>query len=145
MLNAGAYAGLRGAGEVLEALCPEKATLYTQTAAAMRDNIRESFARSLALGPVVPTGNGTWIRSFSVWPEYIGPMALYAQGGRWFTHGSFMIRDILGATYLILQGVIDADEPMGREILAFHSEFMTSNNTAFSQPYYSPHPYGQLL
>ena len=145
MLNAGAYAGLRGAGEVLEALCPEKATLYTQTAAAMRDNIRESFARSLALGPAVPTGNGTWIRSFSVWPEYIGPMALYAQGGRWFTHGSFMIRDILGATYLILQGVIDADEPMGREILAFHSEFMTSNNTAFSQPYYSPHPYGQLL
>ena len=34
---------------------------------------------------------------------------------------------------------------MGREILDFYTEYLTVNNTAFSQPYYSPHPYGQLL
>ena len=145
MLNAGACAGLRAAGEVLADICPEKAAGYRAVAAEMRENIRESLARSLALSPAIPVSDGTWIRPIAPWPEYIGPVSLYAQGGFWHSHGSFLARDMLGAAYLILQGVVTPQEPMGREILDFYTEYLTVNNTAFSQPYYSPHPYGQLL
>ena len=145
MLNAGAYAGLASAGEILNGCDPENAARYRAVATEMRENIRESLARSLALSPAIPVSDGTWIRSFSAWPEYTGPLSLYAEGGSWHSHGSFMARDMLGASYLVLQGVVDADEPMGEDILAFCAEYLTLNNTAFSQSYYSPHPYGQLL
>lgn len=145
MLNAGAYAGLVGAGESLCGCDPEKAVRYREAAAQMRQNIREALARSLALSPAVPISDGTWIRSFAPWPEYTGPLSLYAEGGSWHSHGTFLARDMLGAAYLILQGAVDADEPMGADILAFYTEYLTLNNTAFSQSYYSPHPYGQLL
>ncbi|MDD6235841.1 MAG: hypothetical protein PUB00_00490 [Clostridiales bacterium] len=145
MLNAGAYAGLASAGEILNDCDPENAARYQAIAAEMRENIRESLARSMALSPAIPISDGTWIRSFSAWPEYTGPLSLYAEGGTWHSHGSFMARDMLGASYLVLQGVVDADEPMGEDILAFCAEYLTLNNTAFSQSYYSPHPYGQLL
>ena len=145
MLNAGAYAGLAAAGELLSVCDPDHAARYGKLAAELRDNIRETLARSMALSPAIPVSDGTWIRSFSAWPEYIGPLSLYAQGGSWHSHGSFMVRDMLGASYLILQGVVDADEPMGEDILAFCAEYLTINNTGFSQSYYSPHPYGQLL
>lgn len=145
MLNAGAYAGLRSAGEMLEACCPEDAALYAETAAAMRENIRESFFRNLELSPAIPASDGTWFRSVAPWTERHGPMCLYAEGGMVYTHGSFTLRDLLGANYLVLQGVIDPHEPVTEEILKFLAEILTLSNVAFSQPYYSPHPYIQLM
>lgn len=145
MLNAGAYAGLRSAGEMLQCCDPENAARFTEVAAAMRENIRESFFRNMALSPAIPASDGTWFRSSSTWTETVGPLCLFAEDGKVFTHGAFTTRDFIGSNYLILQGVIDADEPVGKEILTYFTEFLTLNNVCFSQPYYSPHPYGQLL
>ena len=145
MLNAGAYAGLRSAGEILRCCDPGKAAVYTETAAAMRENIREAFFRSLAMSPAIPASDGTWFRPSAPWTEAVGPLCLYAEGGKVFTHGGFTTRDFIGSNYLILQGIIDPDEPAADEILTYFTEFLTLNNVCFSQPYYSPHPYGQLL
>ncbi len=145
MLNAGAYAGLRSAGEMLQCCDPENAARFTEIAAAMREDIRESFFRNMALSPVVPASDGTWFRPCAPWTEAVGPLCLFAEGGKVFTHGGFTTRDFIGSNYLILQGVIDPDEPAAAEILTYFTEFLTLNNVCFSQPYYSPHPYGQLL
>ena len=145
MLNAGAYAGLRSAGEMLEDCCPDAARRYTETAAQMREDIRASFIRNMEISPVIPASDGTWFRSFAPWTGHPGPICLYAEGGMAFTHGCFTLRDLLGANYLVFQGVINPEEPIAEELLAFYSELMTINNVAFSQPYYSPHPYIQLM
>ena len=145
MLNAGAYAGMRSAGEMLENCCPEAARRYTEIAAEMRQDIRASFIRNMELSPVIPASDGTWFRSFAPWTGHPGPICLYAEGGMAFTHGSFTLRDLLGANYLVFQGVIDPEEPITEEILAFYAEIMTINNVCFSQPYYSPHPYIHLM
>ena len=145
MLNAGAYAGLRSAGEMLQCCDPENAARFSEIAETMRKNIRESLFRNMALSPVIPASDGTWFRSCAPWTEAVGPLCLFADGGSVYTHGGFTTRDFIGANYLILQGVVDADELAGKEILTYFTEFLTLNNVCFSQPYYSPHPYGQLL
>jgi hypothetical protein len=72
-------------------------------------------------------------------------VALYAEGGSWFTHGAFTTRDsLIGPLWLVLQEVVDADEDYARWMLASHAELMTERNTAFSQPYYAPHAYVHL-
>ncbi len=145
MLNAGAYAGLYSAGELLQCCDPEKAAYYTELAATMRENIRESFFRNVELSPVLPAADGTWFRSFAPWCETIGPLCVHAECDKIYTHGAFTTRDYIGANYLLLQGVLDADEPVVEDMLSFFTEFLTLNNTCFSQPYYSVHPYAQLL
>ena len=144
MLNAGAYAGLARAGEMLETIDPEHSRKYAAVAAEMKENIRETLVRRMERAPVIPTASGKWIRSCPMWPEYTGPCCLYADGGNWYTHGSFVIREILGAAYLILQDALEPEDSLSREILEYTSEFLAINNVCFSQPYYSPHPYGQL-
>ncbi|MCX6623125.1 MAG: hypothetical protein NTY38_19070, partial [Acidobacteria bacterium] len=70
-----------------------------------------------------------------------GPLALYTAEGSWYTHGSMVSRDsLLGPLYLVFQEVVDPDEPVAGDLLNFHSDLMTENNAAFSQPYYSRHP-----
>ncbi len=145
MLNAGAYAGLQSAGEMLRESCFAEAERYTAVAAAMREDIRTSFQRTLEISPAIPAKDGTWFRSCAPWAGHPGPICLYAEGDMAYTHACFNLRDLLGAIYLILQGVIEIDEPMADDILAFYEEFLTINNVAFSQPYYSPHPYVQLM
>ena len=141
MLNAGTYAGLSRAAEMLACCDPERAARYGVLAAELRENIRESFRRSMAVSQVLPMGDGTWIPSFAPWTEYVGPVSLYAKGGKWYTHGIFNARDMIGAAYLVLQEVVSPTEPIADTIMAFYTEYLTLNNTAFSQSYYSPHPY----
>lgn len=144
MLNAGAYAGLARAGEMLEQIDPQRSSRYCAAAMEMKADIRETLCKSMERAPVVPTANGKWIRSCPLWPEYTGPCCLYADGGNWYTHGAFVVREILGAAYLILQDALEPEDPLAQEILEYTSEFLATNNVCFSQPYYSPHPYGQL-
>ncbi|NLD88226.1 MAG: hypothetical protein GX633_08230 [Clostridiales bacterium] len=145
MLNAGAYGGLAGASELLENVDPENAARIGNIAKEMRENIRESLSHNLAKSPVLPAGDGTWYRSNAPWTEYPGPVGIYSEGGKWYSHATFTIRDLISTCYLLLQGVVDPKEPLGAEIMKYYSEYLTINNTAFSQSYYSPHPYGNIV
>ena len=145
MLNAGAYAGMARAGEILINCDPVNAKKFADIAAEMRCNIRESFLYSMAVSPAMPSSDGTWYRPAAPWTEYPGPVSLYSEGGTWYSHATSSCRDFINSSYLFIQGVVDTDEPIADEILKYYTEFLTINNTAFSQSYYSPHPYAQLM
>jgi hypothetical protein len=145
MLNGYAYLGLVRAAEMLRPSAPEEAARYLSVAQALKADIRAALNTSLAQSPLVPLGDGTWMRAAPPWTNYRGPVMLHADGGRWFTHGSMTSRDsLLGPLYLVFQEVIDPHDPLAAELLQTHSELMTRDNVAFSQPYYSRHPWLHL-
>jgi hypothetical protein len=144
MLNSGAYAGFVAAAEILEKIDPEAAAKYGALAAEHKQNIRESLTENMALSPVVPLGNGCWVPSVSPWTEYPGALSLYAEGGKWYSHATSTIRDILNVQYLMLHGVVDPRELEAEFILNYFADFLCARNVAFSQPYYSPHVYSNL-
>ncbi len=145
MLNSGAYAGFVGAADILEKIDPEASAKYRSLAIELKQDIRDSLVENMANSPVIPLGNGRWIPTVAPWTEYPGPLTLYAEGGNWYSHGTNTIRDILNVQYLILHGVIDPREQMAGFIADYFAEFLCSRNLAFSQPYYSPHCYNNLL
>ena len=145
MLNSGAYAGFCGAADLLEQVDPESSAKYRTLAAEYKQNIRDSLMESMAAAPIIPLGNGCWIPSVAPWTEYPGPLTLYAEGGKWYSHASSTIRDILNVQYLIMHGVVDPHEQAADFITNYFAELLCSRNVAFSQPYYSPHVYSNLL
>ena len=95
--------------------------------------------------PVIPLGDGSWVPSFAPWAEYPGPVSLFAEGGQWFTHGTFACRDtLIGALYLGIGEILDPHEPLAQWLLAAHQELMTWHNAGFSQPYYCRHDWLHL-
>lgn len=144
MLNSGAYAGLRGSSILLKNVSPELSEKYSEEAFRLRLDIMDTLRQSIAEAPVIPLGNGRWIPSFSPWAEHRGAISLYNDGGRWYSCACNMIRDILGVEYLPLHGVLSPDDPICGFMENFFAEFICSRNVAFSQPYYSPHPYLNL-
>jgi len=146
MLNGYAYLGLARTAEMLQATDPAQASRLRNEAAALKADIREALMLAMSRSPVIPLGDGTWSPTAPPWVEYRGPLALYADGGKWFTHGSMAVRDsLLGPVYLIYQEVLDPREPAATFLLHSHSELMTIRNVAFSQPYYSRHATAHLL
>jgi hypothetical protein len=140
MLNGYAYLGMSRVAEMLQLVDPAAARKWQGEADAFKADIRAAFAEAMAKSPVVPLGDGTWCPTAPPWVEYRGPLSLYADGGRWFTHGSTVSRDsLLGPLYLVFQEVLDSKEQATDFLLNFHSELMTQRNAAFMQPYYSRH------
>lgn len=140
MLNALSHVGLKRAAEMLAAVDPDAARRIGAEAAGLREDIRRGFIDTASRSPVVPLGDGTWVPSFAPWPEYPGPLSLYVEGGKWFTHGAFISRDsIIGPIYLTLGEVFDADELPMTLLLTAHQELMTHRNAALTQPYYCRH------
>lgn len=145
MLNGYAYIGLARAAEMLRTTAPDEAARYANEAAALKADIRSAFATAVEQSPVVPLGDGTWMRAAPPWTGYRGPLSLHADGDNWFTHGSMVSRDsLLGPLYLVFQEVVDPRETIATELLTTHAELMTRDNVAFSQPYYSRHPWVHL-
>ncbi len=140
MLNGYAYLGLERAGEMLAAVSPSDAQHWSTLAKDLKSDIRTALSESMARSPVVPLASGAWTRTVGPWAGYRGPLSLYTDGGNWYTHGSMVSRDsLLGPLYLVFQEVLDPEEPAAEALLEFHSDLMTENNAAFSQPYYSRH------
>ncbi|MEA4889525.1 MAG: hypothetical protein VB070_08710 [Clostridiaceae bacterium] len=144
MLNSGAYAGFVAAADILEKVDPKASVKYRLIAETLKTDIRASLFESMAQSPVIPLGNGCWIPGCAPWTEYPGPLSLYAEGGKWYSHATSTIRDILGVQYLILHGVVNPHEQAADFIANYFAEFLCQRNVAFSQPYYSPHSYNNL-
>ncbi|GGD96790.1 hypothetical protein [Paenibacillus nasutitermitis] len=145
MLNGYAYIGLSRLAELLEATDPQASASIRETAEALKLDIRTQFLSSIARSPVVPLGDGSWVPTAPPWVEHRGPLSLYAESARWLTHGSFVARDsLLGPLYLALQEVIQPGDRETGFLLNFHNELMCTRNVAFSQPYYSIHPWVHL-
>lgn len=141
MLNGYSCLGMMRVAEMLGKINPRQARRIHAEAQALLKDIRGAFFDALANGPVVPLGDGTWIPTAAPWVEYPGPVCLMAEGGSWYSHGTFTARDaMVGPLYLVLQEVIAPGEPAVDFLMNFQSELMCTRNTAFSQPYYSPHP-----
>lgn len=145
MLNGYAYIGLKRSSEVLREIDMAESDRLAREAEAWREDIRDSLFNTFAESPVIPLGDGRWCPSVSPWPEYKGPLCLYAEGGDWYTHGSVLIRDsLIGPVWLFMQEVISVDELYGKFILDLITEHFNLRNVGFSQPYYSCHPYVHL-
>jgi hypothetical protein len=141
MLNGYAYLGLSRVAEMLAKTEPAQSERLSKEAEALKNDIRSNFFSVMGNSPVVPLGDGTWCPTAPPWTEYRGPLALYADGGKWYTHGSIVSRDsLLGPLYLAFQEVLNPEEPATTFLLSFHNELMTKRNVVFSQPYYSRHP-----
>ncbi|UVI27504.1 hypothetical protein [Paenibacillus spongiae] len=145
MLNGYAYIGLSRLSELLITTDPEASAVIQEEAEAFRIDIREAFERAVALSPVVPIGDGSWVPTAPPWVEDRGPLSLHTKTGKWLTHGAATARDsLLGPLYLVLQEVVGADEASASWMLNYHSELMCVRNVALSQPYYSIHPWVHL-
>lgn len=141
MLNGYAYLGLNRAAEMLEAVDPAQAETWRREAASLRSDIRAAVFEGMARAPVVPLASGFWCPTLAPWAEGRGPLLLFADAGKWFTHGSIASRDsLLGPIYLVFQEVLEPREPAAGFLVDFHNDLMTTRNVAFSQPYYSRHP-----
>ena len=146
MLNGYAYLGLKRAAEMLAAQNPARAEQLRSDAETFRRDIRAAFADTLARGPVIPLGDGTWCPTAGPWADQGGAMCLFADGKDWWTHGAMTLRDdILGPLHLVFMEVLDTDEPACELLLNYHERLLYSRNVSFSQPYYSSHPIIHLL
>ncbi|MGE5559151.1 MAG: hypothetical protein ACM3WV_11190 [Bacillota bacterium] len=145
MLNGYSYLGLSRAAEMLAAIGVRRAAAIKDEAASFKSDIIDSFRNCMARSPVVPLGNGCWCPTVSPWAGYRGPVALHAEGGKWFSHGTHFVRDsLLGALWLVFQEVLEPHETPVDFMLNFLADLMHSRNVAFSQPYYSCHPWVHL-
>ena len=145
MLNGYAYLGMARVSEMLSKVDPVQSERWRKEAEALKSDIRTALFEVIGRSPVIPLANGTWCPTAPPWVEYRGPLALFADGGNWFTHGAMVSRDsLLGPIYLIFQEVLDPNEPTSTFLLNFHNDLMTTRNVAFSQPYYSRHPISHL-
>lgn len=145
MLNGYHYLGLERVSEMLAKVDPQQSQRLAKEAAAFKADIRTAFFEAMGRSPVVPLGDGSWCPTAPPWAEYRGPLSLFAEGGKWFTHGTVVARDsLLGPLYLVYQEIIDPNEPAATFMLNFHNRLMTERNVAFSQPFYSRHPYVHL-
>lgn len=145
MLNGYAYLGLARMAEILEEFDSKFSELLKKEAEDLKIDIRKAFFETLAIGPAIPLGDGRWVPTIAPWTNQYGPSILLCDKNKCYTHGTFTARDsLLGPLYLVLQEILEPKEEAVSFIINYHSELMTTNNVAFSQPYYSPHPYVHL-
>lgn len=146
MLNTLSCLGVQRAAELLARVAPAEARRLAAEAAAFREDIRAAFFEAVARSPVVPAGDGSWVPTAPPWAEHRGPVSLYAEGGRWHTHGAFGARDSLaGPLYLIIGEVLDPREPAAEFLLRSNQILFTVANAGLSQPYYCRHDHAHLM
>ena len=144
-LNAGTLLGLAGMAEVLREVDPEYAGKLAAETEEYRRDLRSSLENARRRAPVVPLADGTWTPALPPWSEYTGAVSRYADGGEWFSHGSFVCRDtLIGALAFALSDLYAPDDPMMTTLLKANQHPATLENAAISQPYYSRHDIAHL-
>lgn len=144
MLNSTTYGGVKNCADVLAQIGDPNAERIAAFAAEYKANIRETLAESFAIAPVIPLADGSWCPAIAQWPEIAGPMCLFTDGGKTFSHG-MMVECSENGCYDIMYGIVDPNSAYGSFIVKMVTELIALENTAFSQPYYSVHPYAHLL
>ena len=145
MLNGYAYMGLSRVSEMLAATMPEESRRLACAAEELKQAVRDSFFESMARSPVVPLSDGTWCPSAPPWAEADSPACLLTDNANWHSHGTVGTRDsLLGPLYLVFQEVIEPEEDASKWLLESTTELLHMRNVAFSQPYYSRHPWVNL-
>lgn len=144
MLNSTTYGGVKNCADVLAEIDDPNAARIAAFAEEYRENIRQTLAESFAVAPVIPLADGSWCPAIAQWPEIAGPMCLFADGGKTFSHG-MMVECSENGCYDIMYGIVEPDSVYGGFIIKMVTELIALENTAFSQPYYSVHPYVHLL
>ncbi len=145
MLNAYQYIGLARAAEMLHGVDPTQADAFAREAADLRTDIRAALAESIVRSPVVPLGDGRWVPTCAPWVEASGPDAFALEGQNSYTHEAVYARDsLLGPLYTVFCEVLDPHEPLADFLVESHYEHMCFEGVAFSQPYYSRHPFVHL-
>ena len=137
--------GLSRVAEMLENVDPDQSEKLKTEAASVKGDVRTAFFYAMAKSPVVPLGDGTWCPPVPPWAESTSPAFLLNGSETAYTHGTFVARDsIIGPLYLAFQEVIDPNEPAADVMVDYHTDLLYSRNVAFSQPYYSRHPWAHL-
>ena len=146
MFNSYHYVALKRVAEMLAKVDPAESQRLAQAAGDFRQDIRTALFEAMARSPVMPLGDGSWCPTAPPWAEYRGSLALYADGGLWYTHGAMNVREsAAGPMWLIPHEVLSPEEPAAAFLLAFHNELLTQHSVAFSQPYYSQHQFVHLM
>jgi hypothetical protein len=145
MLNGYGYLGVARVAEMLGSIDNENALRLKKEAEDWKHDIRSSFFESMALSPVVPSGDGTWCPTAPPWTEARGLRMMYINPETFMSHGTFLVTDaMLGPLYLVFCEVLDPEEKTSKMMLNYHNEMFFFRNAAFSQPYYSRHNRVQL-
>ena len=144
MLNGYACLGLKYSGKMLLDIDKKAAAKVLKEAEELKRCTIVTMKEAIGNSPVVPLSDGNWCRSCPTWPEMDGPCALYVDKKNvLYSHGAY-IRDILGPLYSIFCEVLEPKEKLSGELINFTAELLHQRNSAFSQPYYSPHPWIHL-
>ena len=144
MLNAVTYLGLSRAAEILSHIDPAEAARLNEEVGRYKADIRNAYFQSLAKAPGVPLADGSWAPMPPPWAEYNGGLCLHADGGKWWTHGSFNARDaLIGPLWLVFCEVLAPDDN-GTLMMLKSNQIMSRENTASSQPYYCRHDFVHL-
>ena len=123
----------------------ERSGEVKQQSDEFKEHIREGLIKNMSRSPLVPLQDGSWSRSVSPWVEYRGPLCLFAEGGKCYTHAGIVARDSqLGVLYLVFCEVLAPEEPVVTQLLDMFCEHMFVENVCIGQPYYSRHPYIHL-
>ena len=145
-LNGGVYLGMKAVAEVFL-----EAGIETEFAAALAADVREfkqdlhnSVAHAVANAPVTPLQDGTWNSAISPWPEYNGVVSYFADGGKWYSHGTIFSRMIAGPSSLALTDVLAPHETLMDVLLDTHQHPLGRENAALSQPYYQRNDYAHV-
>ena len=145
MLNGNCYAGLYSAYMLLKELNNSQYAMVLEKANILKDNIIKSLTQNMIYSPLSPLKNGTYLPFISSWADEYGASSLSLNGESCVSHATFMAKDsLLSATYLIKYGVLDVNSSLAKMILKVQKDICLTNNTAFSQPYYSPIPYANI-
>lgn len=144
-LNAGAYAGLAGAAELMKELENPRAEELESAAECLRENILIALRSRLKTAVLTPVGDGGWLPLLPPWAETDSAVCLHTQGGVCTTHASCILKDsLLSVATLIRFGVLRPEDALSDLIVQTHEDLFTEHNTAFSQPYYNVIPWALL-
>jgi hypothetical protein len=121
-VNAYTYWGLKGAAEAVAAVDSAEGARLKKEAARYREDIRKAALRAMAMAPVVPVRDGTFI-------PYIPPRVyLHGRDLGWFRNA------LHGAHDLVDCGVFTPEEPIARWIAQDYEENLYMADNALSVP-----------